>query len=81
MPGPTTARAKWLASHLYQLGFDGVYYTARHDPAFLERSVAVFGGPGEKKLFVVSTSAVPSAVMEEGASEFGLLVLPPPQWS
>jgi len=67
-----------LAQRLYELGFDGIYYTARHDPAFLERSVAVFGASGEHKLFATSTSAIPSALVDEAAREFALLVLPPP---
>lgn len=37
-----------LARRLYDLGFDGIYYTVRHDPAFVERAVAVFGGLGNR---------------------------------
>jgi len=48
-----------FAARLYELGFDGIYYTARHDPAFLERSVAVFGGSGDQKLFATSTTRFP----------------------
>jgi hypothetical protein len=66
-----------LATILYGLGFDGVYYTARHDPAFLERSTAIFGGPGDDKLFAVSTYDIPPQLIEEGIREFSLLVLPP----
>jgi RES domain-containing protein len=65
-----------LAGRLYELGFDGIYYTARHDPAFLERGVAVFGGSGDQKLFATSTTAIPEALVDQAAREFGLLVLP-----
>jgi hypothetical protein len=29
-------------------GFEGIRYTARHDPTFCERSLALFGPPGEQ---------------------------------
>jgi hypothetical protein len=67
-----------LAGRLYELGFDGIYYTARHDPAFLERSVAVFGGSGDRKLFATLTTVIPEALVDQAAREFGLLVLPSP---
>lgn len=31
------------AARFYDAGFDGVFYAARHDPSFTERSVALFG--------------------------------------
>ena len=67
-----------LAGTLYELGFDGIYYTARHDPAFLERSVAVFGAAGGHKLFTASTAPIPALLVDQAAREFDLLVLPPP---
>lgn len=67
-----------LARQLYDLGFDGIYYTIRHDPAFIERAVAVFGGSGEQKLFVASTAPIPDAVIGQGARDYALLVLPSP---
>lgn len=70
--GPSQA----LAAELYRAGFDGIYYTARHDPAFLERSVAVFGGPSTTKLFTQSTGEVPADLVEEVTRDFGLIVLP-----
>jgi RES domain len=63
-----------LAAALYELGRDGVYYAARHDPAFRERSVAVFGGPDDDKLFIVNTYAIPDELVAEGARQFGLRV-------
>ena len=65
-----------LATELYQAGFDGIYYTARHDPAFLERSIAVFGTPSTAKLFTLSTGPVPAGLVDEVARDFGLTVLP-----
>jgi RES domain len=67
-----------LASALYAVGFDGIYYTARHDPAFLERSVAIFGGPDDEKLFIVAATPIPQELAMEAARDFGLLVLPAP---
>jgi hypothetical protein len=67
-----------LASGLYALGFDGIYYTARHEPAFLERSVAIFGGPDDEKLFIVAANPIPQELAMEGARDFGLSVLPAP---
>jgi hypothetical protein len=65
-----------LASQLYDLGFDGVYYAARHDPAFIERSVAIFGSAADEKLFITSTNPIPDSLILEGTRQFGLLVLP-----
>ena len=56
--------------------FDGIYYTARHGPAFLERSIAVFGTPSTAKLFTLSTGPVPAGLVDEVARDFGLTVLP-----
>lgn len=65
-----------LAATLYEAGCDGIYYTARHDPAFQERSVAVFGGAGATKLFAQSTGPIPHNLVDHAAREFRLLVLP-----
>lgn len=70
--GPSQA----LAAQLYRAGFDGIYYTARHDPAFLERSVAVFGTPSAAKLFAASIGPMPASLVHEVAHDFGLIVLP-----
>lgn len=64
------------AAQLYAAGFDGVYYTARHDPAFQERSVAVFGGAGDTKLFVSASYDIPDELLRQGVREFHLAVLP-----
>lgn len=67
-----------VAASLYAAGFDGVYYTARHDPAFQERSVAVFGGSGDTKLFVSASHDIPEDLIEQGVRQFSLCVLPDP---
>jgi hypothetical protein len=65
-----------LASALYDNGFDGIFYTARHDPSFAERSVAVFGGSGEVKLFATDTYAIPEELVREAEMYFALRALP-----
>ncbi|MGH9068658.1 MAG: RES family NAD+ phosphorylase [Acidimicrobiales bacterium] len=70
--GPSQA----LADQLYRAGLDGIYYTARHDPAFQERSVAVFGTSTASKLFAISVGPIPTALVNEVAHNFGLIVLP-----
>lgn len=74
--GTDYAESQAVASELYAVGFDGIYYTARHDPAFQERSVAVFGGPGDNKLFATGINDIPDDVIRQGAVEFNLWVLP-----
>lgn len=60
-----------------QAGFDGVFYAARHDPTFTERSVAVFGNMETgAKLFDVDTDPIPEELVEEVCRNFGFTVLP-----
>lgn len=72
---------RW-AVRFWDAGFDGIYYTARHDPQFRERSVALFGSPddlidGRHKRFEVTTTPIPAEVVQELTKEFGIPVLPP----
>ncbi len=67
-----------FASEAYTAGFEGVYYTARHDPAFQERNIAVFGGPEADKLFTATSDDIPPSLVHEGERGFGLLVMPFP---
>jgi hypothetical protein len=71
-----TKPREW-AGRLYEAGFDGIYYAARHDPGFTERSVAVFGNEetGEK-LFEIDTEPIPEWLVEEACREFGFTVWP-----
>ncbi|MCY4101752.1 MAG: RES family NAD+ phosphorylase [bacterium] len=39
--------AQELASRLFEVGFDGIVYRVRHDPAMELEAVALFGEPGE----------------------------------
>lgn len=39
--------AQELASRLFEVGFDGVVYRVRHDPAMALEAIALFGEPGE----------------------------------
>lgn len=75
--GTDYAASQQLGARLYEAGFDGVFYAARHDPSFTERSVAVFGNDesGEKLLEVI-TEPISSDLVEEACSEFGFSVLP-----
>jgi hypothetical protein len=65
------------AERFHKSGFDGVYYTTRHDPSFTERSVAVFGNEdGGAKLFDVVTESIPDELIREVCAEFGFTVWP-----
>lgn len=73
--GSDYQEAQEWALKLYEAGFDGVFYTARYDPSFTERSVAVFGNEelGEK-LFEVQSQSIPVDLVEEVCREFGFTV-------
>lgn len=65
------------AGRFYEAGFDGVYYAARHDPSFTERSVAVFGNEESgSKLFEVTTEEIPQGLVDEACKEFALQIWP-----
>lgn len=70
-----------LAERLWAAGFDGIYYAARHDPSFTERSIAVFGPieneVGETpKRFHLQTGPIPRELVEHVEREYRLRVLP-----
>lgn len=70
-----------FAMRLWESGFDGIYYAARHDPSLTERSVALFGPAGDQtveygKHFDLSTSLVPRGLVEQVATAYHLRVLP-----
>jgi hypothetical protein len=71
-----TEPQRW-AVRLFEAGFDGIFYAARHDPSFTERSVAVFGDRelGEK-LFEITTEPVSTELIEEACAAHGFTVLP-----
>ena len=71
-----TQSQQW-AARLYKAGLDGIFYAARHDPAFTERSAAVFGNEDTgTKLFEVVTEPIPEALVDEACDEFGFTVWP-----
>lgn len=75
--GPSQA----LASRLWNVGLDGIFYAARHDPSFSERSVAVFGMAGETadeatKRFDTVTVPIPQEVIDAVQDDFHLYVMP-----
>jgi hypothetical protein len=70
---------RW-AKAFYTSGFDGIWYSARHDPTGLNRSVAVFGtAPSDLDRFRWElTQPIDEAIVEEVAETFGIEVLPTP---
>ena len=73
--------AQEWALRFWESGFDGIYYAARHDPEFTERSIALFGSSSdmredEHKSFESTTRAIPQDALDELAREFGVLVVP-----
>jgi hypothetical protein len=57
--------------------FDGIFYAARYDPSFTERSVAVFGNEEFwVKLFEVVTQPIPAELVEAASQQFGFTVNP-----
>lgn len=75
--GPDYEASQQWAERFHKTGFDGVFYAARHDPSFTERSVAVFGNEESgAKLFEVVTEAIPHELVKEACAEFGFTVWP-----
>lgn len=71
------ATQRW-AEALQAAGFGGVVYAARHDPALLARSVALFGKPGVQptQLLVRPATHIPEELLERAATEYAIEVLP-----
>jgi hypothetical protein len=71
---PTQAWARALA----QAGFDGIWYSARHDPAGTSRSVAVFGRSplDELRLTWSAPEQIAPDLLDEIARRFGIEVVP-----
>ena len=70
------------AHRLAEAGFDGIYYAARHDPQFTERSVALFGTAGDQstgedaKRFEVSEAPIDDELLSRLVDEFSITVVP-----
>ena len=69
-------------SALWQAGFNGVFYYASHDPAFRQRSIALFGPPGVHPdlLRYLKDDGQPepisSSLLSEMRRSFGIEVIP-----
>lgn len=79
--GPDYSPSQQWALRLWDNGFDGVYYAARHDPQFTERSVALFGRTSDRKdaegkSFEYATSMIPDDLLRDLADEFGIISVP-----
>ena len=74
---PTQAWARAFA----QAGFDGIWYSARRDPAGTSRSVAVFGHSplDELRLTWDSPEHIPVTLLDEVAERFGIEAIPIPR--
>jgi hypothetical protein len=70
---------RW-AKAFYANGFDGIWYSARHDPTGMSRSLAVFGrSPSDLDRFSWEPPLlIDEAIAHEVAETFGIEVLPTP---
>lgn len=75
--GPTQ---RW-ATALHANGFDGIWYSARHDPSGVSRSIAAFGqSPFDADRFTWTTFDLPQdGLLEEVAMTYGIEVLRAPR--
>lgn len=66
------------AEALVTAGFGGVLYAARHDPALVARSVALFGKPGIQptQLLASPSSHIPEELLHRASDEYGIDILP-----
>lgn len=69
-----------LARVVHEDGYDGIFYTARHDPAHSLRSVALFGPAGANDTDAVfascKTDIIGDDLVDDARSTFGIVVLP-----
>lgn len=73
-----------LARLTHDDGYDGIVYTARHDPGHRREAVALFGpaGPNDSDVVFASskTSEISADLISAGTYTFGIVILPdPPQ--
>ena len=74
---PRNSSIEHWAHMFYEAGFDGIFYTARYDPSFTERSVAIFGNQETgTKVFDVVTQPISKELAEAACDEFGFTVGP-----
>lgn len=80
---PEYAASQKLAGELAAVGFDGVLYWVRHDPAQQLRGVALFGPIGAPALGdlrwpVANDRDIPDDLVAKAEAAFGYKVLPTP---
>lgn len=70
--------AQLWAERLFQAGFGGIWYTAKHDPAGDLHSIALFNKPGlQEGAFVdIWSDRIPRAVINQAREQFGITVIP-----
>lgn len=78
--GPDYSPSQQWALRLWNTGFDGVYYAARHDPQFTERSVALFGRAGdgddaEGKHLEYTTFVITDDLLRDMTDGFGIMIV------
>lgn len=73
--GPEYGDSQRWAYALHSLGFDGIRYSASHDPAFKCVSLAVFSD-AEDALASNKSTPIPDDLIELAEDEFSLMVFP-----
>lgn len=68
-----------LARLVHDDDYDGILYTARHDPGHTDRNMALFGPAGlndtDAMFDFCGTEAIGDALIEAGRATFGIVVL------
>lgn len=73
----TYKRCQLWAAALFEAGFGGIRYRARHDPSLTSTSIALFGAPGAESKSLVSLGEVDlAAASDDFADYFGLRIMP-----
>lgn len=71
-----------LARLVHDDDYDGILYTARHDPGHTHRSIALFGPAGPNDTDAIfdfcETDTIGNDLIEAGRATFGIVVLPYP---
>jgi hypothetical protein len=75
-PGTDCQPSQSLASALYSFCFEGVFYSARHDPAFRSAAWPSSAGRETGRSLRPSTNSIPLDLIQARFTEFGLSVLP-----
>lgn len=80
--GDSYDRPPKLARLAHEDGYDGIHYTARHDPGHGLGCIALFGPAGPNDTITVfstcKTDVIDDDLIESGRSTFGIEILPTP---